>query len=120
MELTSLNNNRGRKKQTITIDSVLYGKVPPQSVELEKAILGAILLDPNCLPDVLNILFSEIFYIEAHQIIYSSIVSLYDSNQKVDILTVVEQLKKKESLDTVGGPYYITTLTDRVVYYAKK
>jgi len=113
MELSS--NKKSRNKKVTETTPTLYGKIPPQAIELEKAILGAILIDQNCLPDVLNILFSEIFYLESHQFVYQAVVKLYDSNNKIDILTVIDQLKKMEKLEEAGGVYQLSLLTDGVV-----
>lgn len=91
------------------------GKIPPQAIDLEDAVLGAILIDGVCLPEVMNIIFTEVFYRDANQKIFNAILKLYDGNKKIDILTVVDQLKKDEALDLVGGAYYITKLTNDVV-----
>ena len=115
MEITSLNNDRKVRKSKIDMSSMVYGKVPPQARELEEVILGGILLDSFCLPEVLNLIFWEVFYVEAHQIIFKSILSLYDQGKKIDILTVVEELKRMEMLDAVGGVYTVTKLTNSVV-----
>jgi len=94
---------------------LIYGKVPPQSSELEIVILGAMLLSPHCVPDVSNLLFKEVFYVDAHREIFGAIMGLYDESKSIDILTVVQQLKKLDKLDYVGGAYYITKLTNNVV-----
>ncbi len=115
MDLTSLNKDRKKRRTTMDMSTMVYGKVPPQAKELEEAILGAIMLDMNCLPEVLNHIFYEVFYVEANQIIFKAVTSLYDQSKKVDILTIVEELKRMEMLDAVGGPYYVTKLTNSVV-----
>jgi len=115
MDLTSLNKDRKNRRTGIDMSTMVYGRVPPQAKELEEAILGGILISPECLSEVLNLVFTEVFYVEAHQIIFKAILSLYDQSKKVDILTVVEELKRMESLDMVGGPYYVTKLTNSVV-----
>lgn len=115
MELTSLSKDRNRKKSNIDIAAMAYAKIPPQAKEFEEAVLGAILIDMNCLPEVLNQIFFEVFYVEAHRLIFKSITSLYDQNKKIDILTVVEELKRMGQLDNVGGFYYVTKLTNNVV-----
>ena len=91
-----------------------YGKVPPQAVDLEEAVLGAMMLENDKLADVIEILKPDVFYKEQHQKIYSAIHRLYGSNQPVDILTVTEDLRQAGELDIVGGAYYITNLTNRV------
>jgi replicative DNA helicase len=90
------------------------GKVPPQAVEIEEAVLGALMLERDALSNVIEILKPESFYKEAHQEIYSSILELFKGSEPVDILTVTNHLRKKGKLDAVGGPYYITNLTSRV------
>ncbi len=91
-----------------------YGKVPPQAVDLEEAVLGAMMLENDKLAEVIEILKPDVFYKEQHQKIYSAIHRLYGSNQPVDILTVTEDLRQAGELDIVGGAYYITNLTNRV------
>ena len=104
-----------RRKGGIDLSTFVYGKVPPQARELEEAVLGGILIDMTCLPVVLNIIFSDAFYLEQHKVIFDEILSIYDQNKIIDILTVVEQLKFKEKLDNIGGAYYVTKLTNSVV-----
>jgi replicative DNA helicase len=94
---------------------MVYGKVPPQAKDLEEAVLGAIMLEKSAFDTVVEILKPECFYVEAHQRVYRSMQSLQQKNQPIDILTVVEELKSREELDLVGGPYYVTRLTNAVV-----
>ena len=108
-------NYKKEKRKNLDFNPMMFGKVPPQSVELEKAILGAMLLEKDCLFTAIEKLFSEIFYTEGHQRIFKAIQNLYDKNQPVDILTVVEQLKKNEDLEIAGGMYYISKVTQDVV-----
>src|SRR5688572_9090125 len=117
MELTNLNKDRKstRRKPSIDISTMVYGKVPPQAKDLEEAVLGAIMLEKSAFDTVIEILKPECFYVEAHQRIYKSMQSLQQKNQPLDILTVVEELKSREELDLVGGPYYVTRLTNAVV-----
>lgn len=104
-----------KKENNSDFTTLVYGKVPPQSIEIEEVILGAILIQADCLPLVLNSVFPDVFYVEAHSIIYRAIISLYDANKSVDILTVIEELRRKNELDAVGGAYYVTKLTNSVV-----
>ena len=90
------------------------GKVPPQAVDLEMAVLGAIMLERDLLPEIIFMIKPEFFYKESHQLIMSAILMLTENSQPVDILTVTEQLKKNGSLELVGGPYYITSLTNKI------
>ncbi|MCF8229800.1 MAG: replicative DNA helicase [Bacteroidales bacterium] len=91
-----------------------HGKVPPQAVDLEEAVLGAIMLEKDALTAVIDILKPEVFYKDAHRKIYEAIARLFAKSEPVDILTVTEELKNSGELDIVGGPYYITQLTNRI------
>ena len=91
-----------------------HGKVPPQAVDLEEAVLGGLMLEKDALTMVIDILKTDVFYKDAHQIIFSAIHRLFAKSEPVDILTVVNELKSTGELDIVGGPYYITQLTNRV------
>jgi len=89
--------------------------LPPQAKDLEEAVLGAIMLEKSAFDTVVEILKPECFYVEAHQRIYRAMQSLAQKSQPIDILTVVEELKRKEELEMIGGPYYVTKLTNMVV-----
>ncbi|PKP29691.1 MAG: replicative DNA helicase, partial [Bacteroidetes bacterium HGW-Bacteroidetes-17] len=91
-----------------------HGKVPPQAIDLEEAVLGAIMLEKDALTQVIDILKPEVFYKEAHNIIFSAISRLFGKSEPVDILTVTNELKNTGELEIVGGPYYITQLTNRI------
>jgi replicative DNA helicase len=107
-------NKKGNNNQSFVDQALDYGKKPPQAVELEEAVLGAIMLEKDAIISVMDILSAESFYKEAHQKIYKAIIDLSQNLQPIDILTVTEELKKKEELEEVGGPYYITQLTSKV------
>ena len=93
---------------------VAAGKVPPQALELEEAVLGAMLLEKDAFVTVSEILNSDCFYKEAHQVIFEAITNLFTREQPIDILTVTEELRRMGKLDAVGGAFYITQLTGRV------
>lgn len=112
MELTK---DKKLRKRPVELGSMMYGKVPPQAKELEEVILGGLMLDVNAVFIGMSRLFPEIFYVDAHQRVFKAIQQLYDKNLKIDMLTVIEQLKTNEELDLVGGMYYITKLTNTVV-----
>jgi replicative DNA helicase len=95
--------------------AMVFGKIPPQAKELEEAILGAIMLEKSAFDTVVEILKPECFYVDAHQKIYKAMQSLAIKSLPIDMLTVVEELKFREELDMVGGPYYVTKLTNSVV-----
>jgi len=109
-----LQQDKKRRRPT-DISSMMYGKVPPQSKELEEVILGGLMIDVSAVYVGMSRLFPEVFYVESHQKIFKAIQNLYDTNQKIDILTVIDQLKKNEELDIVGGIYYVTKLTNSVI-----
>ena len=116
MDLTNLNRDKkNRRKTSPDLSTMIYGKVPPQAKELEEAVLGAIMLEKGAFDDVIEILKPECFYVDGHQRIFRSMQSLANKSQPIDILTVVEELRSREELDLVGGPYYVTKLTNAVV-----
>lgn len=116
MELTNFNKDKKtRRKSPLDLSSVMYGKVPPQAKELEEAVLGAIMLEKSAFDTVVEILKPECFYVEANQRIFRAMQGLAIKSLPIDLLTVVEELKFREELEVVGGPYYVTRLTNAVV-----
>ncbi len=116
MDLTNLNKDRKQKRRSsIDLGTMVYGKVPPQAKDLEEAVLGAIMLEKNAFDAVIEILKPECFYVDAHQRIFNAMQSLANKSQPIDILTVAEELRSREELEMVGGPYYVTKLTNAVV-----
>src|SRR5687768_17932533 len=116
MDLTNINKDRKtRRKSTLDLSTMVYGKVPPLAKDLEEAVLGAIMLEKSAFETVVEILKPDCFYVEANQRIYRAMQGLQQKNQPIDILTVVEELKTREELDMVSGPYYVTKLTNAVV-----
>lgn len=90
------------------------GKLPPQALDLEEAVLGALMLEKGALNAVVEFLKPEHFYSEAHQEIYRAIIELFKGSEPVDMRTVVNQLRKNAKLELVGGAYYIAELTSKV------
>ena len=88
-------------------------KLPPQALELEEAVLGALMLE-NCIADILPILKVESFYKDANSRIYGAIVSLFNQSNPIDTITVMQELRKSGELDVIGGVYYLSTLTNKV------
>ncbi len=108
------------------LDTALAGgKIPPQAIDLEEAVLGAMMLNQNALNEIIDILNPDMFYKENHARIYSAIKSLFQKNQPVDLLTVTNALKNSGELELAGGPFYLTQLTARIAsaanmeYYAR-
>ena len=85
-------------------------KLPPQSLEAERAVLGCMLIDPEAVNRTLHILTDKSFYNSIHAHIYSAISNLFEKNETVDNITVTDELKKIGKLEEVGGAYYITGL----------
>ena len=105
------------KKQARSIPKIYsddYGKILPHAIEVEETVIGEILLEPNAIFKVLDILSSNSFYKEVHQKIFKAAIELVELNLPIDILNVSNRLKKKNELDIVGGPYYVSQLTSRV------
>ena len=116
MDFTNINKDKKtRRKPSLDISTMMYGKIPPQAKELEEAVLGAIMLEKSAFDNVVEILKPECFYVDAHQRIFKAFQSLQLKSDPIDMLTVVEELKMREELDMIGGPYAITRLTNMVV-----
>jgi replicative DNA helicase len=109
-----LANLRGKSKPNNDLSNYVFGKVQPQAIPLEEAVLGALMLDKDALPVVMDILRADSFYKEAHQVIYKAMLRLFEKSQPIDLLTVTEEVKKDGALEMIGGPYYIVELTNRV------
>ena len=91
-----------------------YGKIPPQAVDLEEAVLGALMLEKDAFAIVGDLLKPEVFYKEAHQRIFRAIQKLCINDDAVDLLTVSESLRQSGELEQVGGYSYLSQLTSRV------
>jgi replicative DNA helicase len=116
MEIVNQNKDRRtRRKSSIDLSTMVYGKVPPQARDLEEAVLGAIMLEKSAFDTIIEILKPECFYVDANQEIFKAFQSLAQKSMPIDMLTVVEELKTLGKLDEIGGPYYITKLTNAVV-----
>ena len=102
------------KKHAVEKAIFEHGKIPPQAVDLEEAVLGAIMLEKDALATVIDILIPDVFYKDQHKAIYGAIRSLFAETQPVDILTVTNQLKNSGELELAGGAYYIAQLTNRI------
>jgi len=100
-------------------------KVPPQNIEAEIAVLGSMLLEEDAIPLVLELVDGFCFYKDSNRKIFEAIMSLYDAHKVVDLITLTDELKKKDMLDDIGGATYLTSLVDNVPtaanvqYYAK-
>ena len=109
----SLNINPVKVEKT-TIINLEKGKLPPQALELEEAVLGAMMIDKKGVDEVIDILQPEAFYKDAHKYIFEAIFQLFTDSQPVDLLTVSAQLRKSGKLEIAGGDYYLIQLTQKI------
>lgn len=93
---------------------MMNGKIPPQAIEIEESVLGALLLDQNAITNAIDILRQEYFYLEAHQHIYRAVSILFRDGNPVDLLSVADQLKKDGRFDEIGGLTKLVSLTNRI------
>ena len=94
--------------------SVAAGKVPPQNLDAEMSLLGAVLIDEEVLADASEHVKPKDFYDKRHAVIFDAMMRLYEKNKPVDLLTLTDELKRKKELDGVGGSAYLTELTNYV------
>jgi replicative DNA helicase len=100
-------------------------RLPPQNLEAEQCVLGSILLQQGALVKILELVTPVDFYRDAHKVIFSAMVALFEKNEPLDIITVSNLLKDKNQLEQVGGPAYLSNLTDivpvaaNIIYYAQ-
>lgn len=90
------------------------GRIPPQALDMEQAVLGALLLEKNALHRITDVLRSEMFYKESHKLIFEAILVLFQESQPIDVLTVKDALRKGGHLEAIGGAFYLADLTSRV------
>lgn len=105
---------RGTKIDKARIINLEKGKLPPQALDLEEAVLGAMMIDKKGIDTVIDILHPEAFYDKRHQEIYTAIYALFQNSEPIDLLSVSNQLKKEAKLDIVGGDFYLIGLTQKV------
>jgi replicative DNA helicase len=105
------------KRNLMTPEQVFanQGRIPPQATDLEEVVLGALMLEKDAVNEVIDILSPEAFYLDKHQKIFAAIKALFGKSEPIDILTVTNELKQRGDLEMVGGAYYISKLTNRVV-----
>jgi replicative DNA helicase len=91
-------NFPARRQREGDMSNLVFGKLPPQNRDLEEVVLGALMLDKDALPMVLEVLNAESFYVDAHQHIYQAMLNLFEQSKPVDMLTVSEELKRMGKL----------------------
>ncbi|MDY5970023.1 MAG: replicative DNA helicase, partial [Bacteroidales bacterium] len=112
-----MTKNGPRRRERMSYDTAfaVNGKTPPQAVDLEEAVLGALMLDADALTNTIETIQPEYFYKPEHQYIFQAIRTLFEKGKQVDILTVAQQLASDGRLEEVGGNFYVAQLTNRVV-----
>ena len=93
---------------------VVAGKIPPQNLDAEKSLIGAVLIDEEVLADVSEHVRPNDFYEKRHGVIFGGMMRLYEKHKPVDLLTLTDELKKKDELDIIGGSAYLSELTNYV------
>ncbi len=115
-ETTNTPKRKPRSKQAVAAPLVNeYGHLQPQALELEVAVLGALMVDSDAIGRLGDMLRPESFYDKRHQLIFEAIREMDLNDRPIDILTVTDYLRRKGTLEEVGGPFYVTELTSRVV-----
>ena len=109
-----MEKKRATAKKKSTFGNMDMSRLQPQARDLEEAVLGALMLEKHAPEKVASYLKTDAFYVDAHQLIYGAIISLFTLGHPVDILTVTEQLRKDGTLESAGGAYYITSLTNKI------
>ena len=112
--MKNLQPTPAKKFKKSTVISLEKGKLPQQALDLEEAVLGAMMIDKKGVDDVIDILHPEVFYKETHQHIYEAIYTLFQNSEPTDLLTVSNQLRKTGNLELVGGDFYLVGLTQKV------
>ncbi|RLD19079.1 MAG: replicative DNA helicase [Bacteroidetes bacterium] len=96
------------------LSNVVYGKIQPQALPLEEVVLGALLIDKDALALIMDVINAQSFYKRAHQIIYESMLQLFEQSQPIDLLTVNEALTKSSQIAEIGGVTYLIDLSNKV------
>lgn len=101
-------------KTNSPVISLEKGKIPPQAVNLEEVVLGAMMIDKKGVDEVIDILHPDAFYSKKHQSIYEAIFELFEAGEPVDLLTVANRLRQNKKLEIAGGEFYLVQLTQKV------
>ncbi|HUX93892.1 MAG TPA: replicative DNA helicase [Ignavibacteriaceae bacterium] len=102
-------------KQNITLENIVPADVkPPAAPEIEAAVLGAMMIEKEAVPKAIELLTPESFYMKEHRIIFEAMLSLFDSGEPIDTVTLYEELKKREQTEAVGGAVYLSKLSQNI------
>ncbi|MGY5848059.1 replicative DNA helicase [Salegentibacter sp. HM20] len=110
-KITAPQSFRYKKENVINLEK---GKIPPQAVDLEEVVLGALMIDKKGVDEIIDILEADAFYKNSHKFIFDAIKKLFENSEAIDLLTVSNQLKKDGNFEKVGGDYYLIQLTQKV------
>ena len=105
-------SEKRKPKQDLQLMEI--GKLPPQVIDIEEAVIGAVLLEDEAYHQISDILIPEAFYREQNQLVCEAVINLKNKAEKVDILTVTQELRRMGKLEIVGGAYYVSSLTNRL------
>jgi replicative DNA helicase len=111
---TLTSRRTGVRRDTNDLSNLVFGKVQPQAIPLEEAVLGALMLDKNALANIMDIIRADSFYTDSHRLIYTAMMRLFQRSHPIDLLTVTEELRKSGDLEAIGGAYYLVELTNKV------
>ena len=114
--MTMANESKKHTKKTSVsaVDTSIFGATPPQNIEMERNLLGCLMIDPKSADDIVSIVHRDDFYLEAHQILYDRIVQMYNTGHQVDIPLLVEDLRSDNLLDKIGGEAYLVEILHSV------
>ncbi|AXG70874.1 replicative DNA helicase [Kordia sp. SMS9] len=112
--MENVNPKQSYKTDKSNLISLERGKLPPQAIDLEEVVLGAMMIDKKGVDEVIDILSPEAFYKEANKLVYEAIFQLFENSEPIDLLTVSSQLRKNANLEIVGGDFYLISLTQKV------
>ena len=105
-----------RKKDAVNLETLglEMGNKPPQALDVEEAVIGALLIEPGCVDEAMEELTPSCFYSERHRMVFQSMVSLSNEHSPIDILTVTQKLKADGNLEAVGGAVALAQLSQKV------
>ena len=112
--MESVRNFNPTRTEKTTVINLEKGKLQPQALDLEEAVLGAMMIDKKGIDEVIDLLQPDAFYKDAHKHIFEAILQLFSESQPVDLLTVSAQLKRNAKLELAGGDYYLIQLTQKI------
>jgi len=103
-----------KRKETELTSLVPAGLKPPSAPEIEMSVLGAMMIEKEAVPKVIEMLTPGVFYLKAHKIIYEAMIKLFNANEPIDTVSLFEELKKQNKLEDAGGAVYLSKLTENV------